>query len=207
MKRKCLLVVTLGFLALPATGWAQSRGDISAIVGYQWGGGINTREGRIQLDPAVNYGVEVNIVARPGAEIVLLYNRQDTEARLTNRGVGLQDTSLAGVAVNYFQIGGVAAPYRRGAAKPFLGATLGLTWFDPKTSNVSSQWRFSGSLGGGLKFLPSPRIGLRAQLRWWFTFIPTGSSWWCGVPGGCWATTTFELISQGEVSGGLVIRF
>jgi hypothetical protein len=207
MKRKCLLVVTLGVLALPATGWAQNRGDVSAIVGWQWGGGINTREGRIVLDPAVNYGVEIDLVARPGAEIVLLYNRQDTEARLTNRGIGLPDTSLAGVAVNYFQIGGVAAPYRHGAAKPFLGATLGLTWFDPKTSNVSSQWRFSGSLGGGLKVLPTPRIGLRAQFRWWFTFIPTGSSWWCGVPGGCWATTTFELISQGEVSGGLVIRF
>ena len=83
MKRKCLLFVTLVFLALPATGWAQSRGDISAIVGWQWGGGIDTRDGRIQLDAALNYGVEVDIVARPGAEVVLLYNRQDTEAKLT----------------------------------------------------------------------------------------------------------------------------
>ena len=207
MKRKCLLVVTLVFLALPATGWAQSRGDVSAIVGWQWGGGIDTRDGRIQLDAALNYGVEVDIVARPGAEVVLLYNRQDTEARLTNRGVGIPDTTLAGVAMNYFQIGGTAAPYRQGALKPFFAGTLGLTWIDPKTPNVGSLWYFGGSLGGGVKVLPSPRIGFRAQLRWWFTFIPSGSSWWCGLPGGCWATTTFELISQGEVSGGLVIRF
>jgi len=207
MKRKCLLIVTLVLLALPASGWAQNRGDVSAIVGYQWGGGINTSQGRIALDPSVNYGLEIDIVARPGAEIVLLYNRQDTEARLTNRGVGLPDTTLAGVAMNYFQIGGTAAPYRQGPAQPFFAGTLGLTWIDPKTPNVGSLWYFGGSLGGGLKFVPSPRIGLRAQLRWWFTFVPSGSSWWCGLPGGCWATTTFELISQGEVSGGVVIRF
>jgi len=207
MKRKCLLIVTLVLLALPASGWAQNRGDVSAIVGYQWGGGINTSQGRIALDPSVNYGLEIDIVARPGAEIVLLYNRQDTEAKLTNRGVGLPDTTLAGVAMNYFQIGGTAAPYRQGAVKPFFAGTLGLTWIDPKTPNVGSLWYFGGSLGGGLKVLPSERIGLRAQLRWWFTFVPSGSSWWCGLPGGCWATTTFELISQGEVSGGVVIRF
>ena len=207
MKRKCLLVVTLGFLALPATGWAQNRGDVSAIVGYQWGGSINTREGTLKLDPDLNYGVEVDIVARPGAEVVLLYNRQDTEVKLASRGVGLPDTTLFGAAVNYFQIGGMAAPYRQGAAKPFFAATFGLTWFDPKVVGVGSEWRFSGSLGGGVKVMPSRRVGLRAQLRWWFTFLSAGSDWWCGLPGGCFVSTTGTLVSQGEVSGGLVIRF
>jgi hypothetical protein len=197
MKRKSLLLVTLAILMIPTDAWAQWRGvrpaeprrkgDISAFLGYQWGGSLNTGRGRIKIEPDLSYGGEIDIVARRGGEIVLLYLRQDTEATLTDR-VG-PDSSLGGLAVNYAAL------------------TFGLTWYDPKTAGRSSEWRFSGSLGAGVKILPTKRVGIRAQARWWFTFLSSGSEWFCTVPGGCFVSTTGTLISQGEVSGGLMFAF
>lgn len=215
MKGKSLLVVTLAILMIPTDAWAQWRGvrpaepgrkgDISAFLGYQWGGSLNTGRGRIKIEPDLSYGGEIDIVARRGGEIVLLYLRQDTEATLTDR-VG-PDSSLGGLAVNYFQIGGMGVAPVRGPAQPFAALTFGLTWYDPKTAGRSSEWRFSGSLGAGVKILPTKRVGIRAQARWWFTFLSSGSEWFCTVPGGCFVSTTGTLISQGEVSGGLMFAF
>jgi hypothetical protein len=216
MKGKPLLILALALVIVPADAWAQWRGvrpapprrkgDISAFLGYQWGGGINTNLGRIKIEPDLSYGGEINIVARRGGEIVVLYLRQDTEATLTNR-VGLPDSTLGGLAVSYFQIGGMGVAPIRGPAQPFAAVTFGMTWYDPKTAGRSSEWRFSGSLGGGVKLLPTRRFGIRAQARWWFTFLSSGSDWFCTLPGGCFVGTAGTLISQGEGSGGLMFVF
>ena len=207
MSRKRLVLSALVLLCAPSTGWAQfKRGDVSVNVGYQWGGGLNTREGRLELEPSINYGLEVDILARREGEIVLLYNRQDTQLKLVGGG-SIPDDTLFNVAVNYFQIGGAGIAPVDGPAKPFVALTLGLTWFDPKQSGVSSEWRFSGSLGAGVKISPTQRIGFRAQGRWWFNILTAGSQWWCGLPGGCYVSTTGTVISQGEISGGLMVNF
>jgi opacity protein-like surface antigen len=207
MIRKWLVLSALILLCVPSSAWGQrKRGDISAFVGYQWGGGINTREGRFELVPGINYGAEINVVARREGEIVLLYNRQDTEVVQVGGGSVPNDT-LFGVAVNYFQVGGAGIAPVDGPLKPYVALTLGMTWLDPKQAGVSSSWRFSGSLGGGVKFSPTERIGFRAQGRWWFNVITAGSQFWCGLPGGCWVSTTGTVVSQGEVSGGLMVNF
>jgi hypothetical protein len=207
MIRKWLVLSTLALLFVPSSAWAQrKRGDISVNVGYQWGGGLNTTQGRLELEPSINYGAEINIVARREGEIVLLYNRQDTDLKLVGGG-SVPDDTLFGIAVNYFQIGGAGILPVDGAAKPFVALTLGTVWFDPKQAGISSEWRFAGSLGGGLKVSPTERIGLRAQARWWFTVVSSSSQWWCGLPGGCAVSATGTVVSQGEISGGLMINF
>ena len=205
MIRKLLFLCALALLLAPAA-TAQQRGSVSAILGYQWGGGLQTTDGKFEIEPSLNYGAEINILVRRDAEVVLLYNRQDSEVKLTNRA-GLPDTVFGNAAVNYIHIGGLAMRHVTRVTKPFFSGTLGLTWFDPKQNGVSSEWRLSGSLSGGLKVMPSARVGLRAQVRWWFTFLSSGSGWWCSLPGGCAVTATGTLISQGEASGGLVIAF
>ncbi len=205
MIRKLLSLCILA-LAVTSTAQAQDRGSFSAILGYQWGGGLQTTDGKFEIEPSLNYGAEIDIVVRPGAEVVLLYNRQDSEIKLTNRA-GLPDTTFGNAAINYFHLGGMATRQVSRVTKPFFSATIGLTWFDPKQTGVSSEWRLSGSLSGGLKVMPSTRVGLRGQVRWWFTFLSSGSGWWCSLPGGCAVTATGTLISQGEASGGLVIAF
>ncbi|UCF39728.1 MAG: hypothetical protein JSW43_08225 [Gemmatimonadota bacterium] len=207
MTRTWFVLITFAILCPPTAGWAQfKRGDVSAIVGYQWGGGLTTLEGRIELEPSISYGAEIDIVARPEGEIVILYNRQDTDLKLVGGGA-VADSTLFGVAVNYFQVGGSGVAPLAGPAKPFVALTLGMTWFDPKRSGVSSEWRFSGSLGGGVKVSPTPRIGIRAQARWWFNILTANSQWWCGLPGGCYVSTAGTVVSQGEVSGGLMVNF
>ncbi len=207
MIRKSLVIAALAVLCLPSASWGQfRRGDVAAFVGYQWGGGLNTREGRLELEPSVNYGLEINVVARREGEIVILYNRQDTDVKLVGGGA-VPDSILFGAAVNYFQLGGQGIAPVDGPAKPYAALTLGVTWFDPKRSGASSEWRFSGSLGAGVKVSPTERVGIRAQGRWWFNFLTSGSQWFCGLPGGCYVSTTGTVISQGEVSGGLLINF
>ena len=207
MVRTCLILFALVLLCVPSSAWGQrKKGDISVNVGWQWGGGITTPDGRFEVAPSINYGLEVNVLARREGEIVLLYNRQDSEV-IQRGGGAVPDDTLFGVAVNYFQIGGAGIAPVDGPLKPYVALTLGLTWFDPKQSGVSSSWRFSGSLGGGIKISPTERIGFRAQGRWWFNIITAGSTWWCGLPGGCAVSVSGTVISQGEVSGGLMVNF
>jgi hypothetical protein len=45
------------------------------------------------------------------------------------------------------------------------------------------------------------------QGRWWFNILTAGSQWWCGLPGGCYVSTAGTVVSQGEISGGLMVNF
>ena len=53
----------------------------------------------------------------------------------------------------------------------------------------------------------SSRVGLRAHVKGWFSFVPSDDYfYWCSYYG-CGVSQGSETVSQGEVSGGLIIKF
>ena len=91
---------------------------------------------------------------------------------------------------------------RRGgrAAPPFVLAGAGATFLS--ADDLESETKFSWSVGAGLKWFPSKRVGARLQARYAPTMLNDTSSDFCDPFGFCQGS-----LKQFELTGGLVLRF
>lgn len=177
--------------------------EITPLVGYQFGGKFTVQRGTLNIKDELNYGVILDITVRPNTQVELSYSRQDT--RVEFRGIGFENANID-ATVEYWQIGGLVE-YPKDRVRPFGLFTLGATHFNPKKGGVSSVWRFSGTIGGGIKVFLSPNIGLRLQGRLLLPYISGGSSIFCGLPGGCYVTLGGNVLLQADVTAGLILAF
>jgi opacity protein-like surface antigen len=189
------------------------RFEITPIAGYQWGGSFDTQgggaipAGALRLKDSFAWGAIVSFLAQMGSAVELTYLRQDTDVEF-DPALGGSPTDLGGFAINYIQIGGRQEFGPSPQFRPFIQGSLGIGILDPKGGDLSSSTRFSWSLGGGAKYMfASGNAGLRADIRLWSTPVPSGEiGVWCGFYA-CVAAEGTDWISQGQLSGGLVLAF
>lgn len=208
MTRKGVLTLVLTLFA-GGTAWAQNRAEITAYGGWQFGGVTYVRQGDLKLKDAFNYGVIVDIGVRPGAQVELTYNRQETELRLYEP-FGFAQT-LSDITVEYWLAGGLVELERGRAATPFVSLGLGAVHYSPQESQldgrqIADEWNFAMALGVGVKYFASDRIGIRLQGHIWQGFTGTSGGIFCGT-GGC----SFGLGGwgpiQGDIAAGLTLAF
>ena len=139
--------------------------------------------------------------------VELTYLRQDTDISFDARPG--ETTDLGGFATNYIHIGGRYEFPTYGKLHPFINGSIGMTIFDSKTEGIGSETHFSMSIGGGAQYLfpPTERFGLRGDLRWWLTPVPSGDyATWCDFYG-CFVSEGTTWVNQGQVTGGVVLAF
>jgi opacity protein-like surface antigen len=211
--------VTLGLAAAPVAAQLvevsdQKRFEITPYAGYQWGGSFETQgggsfpAGSLHLQPSFAWGAILSFLAYGNSAVELTYLRQDTDIEFDPAGSG-GTTNLGGFAMNYIQIGGRQQFGRHDAPlKPFASASLGINILDPAAEGIESATRFSWSFGGGAQYMfASGRAGLRTDLKFWATPVPSGTyGTWCDFYG-CFVTEGTAWVTQGQVSGGLVLAF
>ena len=218
--RSIILVIALLLAAVPS--WAQySRAprksssyqapnhkvELLGFGGYLWSGSqdawYGNYSGEIDLKDSAVWGIEADINVRPGAQLVLLYHRQDTE--LMFRSV-YNDYSVGNVAVEHWHIGGMSG-IQKGNVMPFGMVTLGGTRIIPQYPDGSDDvWKFSVLFGLGAKFYVNERVGFRVQGLMPWIVLDGGGGVACGG-GGCYTSFGGYRIVQGEVSGGLFLMF
>ena len=110
------------------------------------------------------------------------------------------------MALEYFHIGGLYELIAR-RIKPYGLVTDGLTHFNPKPKERSSEWRFSFGFGGGVKASMTERIGFRFQGRLLFPYFGSGGGLWCSAPGGCFVALDGRFIVQADFTAGLFLAF
>jgi len=199
MKRVVWIVLAVAVCLGASTAEAQRRkAEISVLGGWQFGGTYSTFEGTYSIKDALAITGVIDINLRPGAQLELMYDWQGTQVDF--RGTKLFDADL-----HYFQIGGLGY-VDRGKVEPFGVATLGLTYINPKDTQVSGTTRFSFTLGGGAKVFPTERIGLRFEGRLLMTVIEGALGVGCGT-GGCGGSVWGWGLAQGVVSAGLIVAF
>lgn len=198
--------------------------EITPLAGYLWGGGFQTPAngiypaGKISIQPSFAWGGEVGYTPNGSTWFELTYLHQGTDANFERQDNGpcLAPGSVctATFSTNYIHAG-ARWEFGQGNIKPFIGGGLGVTIFDPGATSAgvtfgsSTDFSISGELGliymVGKK--ANQRFGLRATFRGWWTFVPSGQyEAWCGYYG-CYAAETSATVAQGELTGGLVIRF
>lgn len=195
----CWIVLLAGFVA-PSLA---AEVEITPFVGYQGGGGFETREGDLDFDPNANLGLTISVRTRHDGLVEFLYSRQSTPVDFQ----GIQDSGeLFDVTIEYLHFGGVWE-IKTEKRRPFLGLTLGGTRLDPSASDVDDEWAFSAGISGGLKYLFSDRFGLRLEGRGLLSFFSSSGAIFCGFPPGqCGFSVSGSNFAQLSFVVGLTIR-
>jgi hypothetical protein len=179
--------------------------EVSPFIGYLFPGNLNTLDGELRIENHLNYGTALDIRTTDDLFIEILYNRTDTEVRFKQEYYDTIKT-LFNMSIEYFQAG-AHVETETGQFRPFAAFTLGATYFKPKDDKVNSDWKFSFTAGGGIKYYFTDNIGVR--LQWWF-LIPvyfSSASIFCSngicsiyVSGGTY-------IFQYDLTAGLAVNF
>jgi hypothetical protein len=210
-KYRLLLIIALAFFfTIPFQSLSQGRQiELTPFVGYQFGGNMKFYQGKIKVDNGMNYGLAASIDIRYGVKAEFFYSRAATRGKW-NPYLGFENTFPPvnfDLAINYFQVGSVKE-FMHDDIRPFGSLTLGAVWFDPKNT-VSDQWFFSISLGGGLKYYFTDRIGIRLQGRLLLPMVFSGVGLYAGIGTGGVSTgaglSSWAPIVQGDITGGVII--
>jgi hypothetical protein len=185
--------------------------EITPFGGYSWT--VSRRvnlaypeptTGDIDIASSPFWGIELDVNIQPGGQLVLLYNRQDSDLTFKRQGYAKQ--TVSGLSVEYFQVGGIGG-VSEGNIFGFGLFTLGATRYAYKNIQAADDtWKFSVIFGLGAKIYFSERLALRVQGRMPFTFFSGGAGIGCGT-GGCYTTVGGSGIAQFDIGGGLAFLF
>jgi len=183
--------------------------QITPFAGYRFGGEFEEKDSgdTFDLDDNSSYGLIVNFPYSDYTEWEIYYSQQSTSVD----AAGFANTDQRfDLDVDYLQIGGTYLFQETRVAVPYFVATVGITKLDPDLEGTSSDNFFSFGVGGGWKFFPGSRIGLRLDGRFLGTFIDSNSKVFCqsGESGGrCAIGLKGDLMYQFEMQAGAIVRF
>src|SRR3954453_18205721 len=206
------LALTLAATPMEAQlgGVSDKRFEIVPYAGYQWGGSFDTdlgglsTDGTLHLKDSFAWGAIMSFLAYDKGAVELTYLRQDTDIELKTLGT---TTNLGGFAMNYLQIGGRQG-FGHGVLQPFASISAGIAILDPKQDGLDTSTRFSWSFGGGAQYMfASGRAGIRTDLKMWLTPVPSGEYGTWGDFYGCFVAEGTAWVTQGQITGGLVLAF
>jgi opacity protein-like surface antigen len=219
--RKAIVLAVAALMLSAGPAMAQGKVEVSGIFGWTLSDGVTgsailapdgNSYNAVDLKDSFNWGLMFGVMASDNFEVGFMYNQQLSALRLE----GTADRELGDMAINsyhgYFGYNFGDADAR---LRPYIlvgfGATdygsVNYTNVQGQAASTSGETQFSTTWGAGLKFYPSPRVGLRFGMRWTPTYIKSDpGGWWCGY-WGCYMTGDPQYANQFDFSGGLTIRF
>jgi hypothetical protein len=178
--------------------------EVVPFSGYQIGGKFEDEETDtdLEIDDASTWGFLVDYDISRYSQIEFYYSHQETE--LSSGGL-ISDDDLFGLDVDYYHLGGTFI-WRGNKLEPYMTGTLGLTRFDPESSEADSMTRFSLGFGGGVRYFPIKRVGLYLGGRAFVTFVESEYTYRSDEDG---TTITVEsnALWQFQFMAGMVIVF
>jgi len=180
--------------------------EFTPLYGYTFSGGlkdVDTGE-EFKIDDADYYGGMLDIRLSEMTQLEFFFSRQETELK-SDEGLFTGQT-LFDLDVDYYHVGGTYL-ILDGPWQPFVVGTLGATLLNPDAPGTDSLTKFSFSLGGGVRYLPTKYLGLYLAGRGFLTFIG-GDTLWRSESG---ATTiiidTTGDLWQFQLQAGLIFAF
>lgn len=201
---KKTLIFIFATLISPQT--LADEAEISIFGGYRIGGELhdsNTDE-TVDFDEANSIGILIGY--KYGAEHFLefVYTSQNTDLNDTSTS---PSTKLLNVDIEYFLLGG-SQIWKGDKIDKFFGVGMGAIHLSPSNNGFSKKTSFALSVAGGAVYKFTENIGLRFELRTYFS-SSGDSSFFCtsGSGGGQCEFIGEDVLSQVEASAGLRFRF
>jgi hypothetical protein len=185
------------------------RFEVTPFAGYRTGGEFETEDGsvNIRLRDSASVGFLVNGDVSYNTEWEFLYSNQQTEARVTEVTGAAED--LVDYDTHTFQLGGTYL-FEGESVIPYLAMTIGGTHVRTRAIEEQSDTFLSGSIGLGLRLLPSSRVGMRLEARAYGVIVDSSTDLFCSTgPNAnvCAVRLKGELVSQVEMFAGISVRF
>jgi len=206
MRTKLATTIVICLLAVGFTSTAEGQKfEITPFGGWRFGGGFeNLSTGAdLDLDGSPSYGLILSIPwkAEYRSRLEVVWSYQSTT--LASPIYGEPEFDLG---VHYLHLSGMV-PFHTSIAKldTLLTAGAGVTYMQPGIDGAGSELGFSVSLGGGLLYHVSDRVGIRLDARGWFTFTQSGAAVFCS--GGCVIAFGGSGFGQIDVTAGVQLAF
>ena len=196
-------------LLFPALSQAQeATAEITAFGGYRFGGTFEEEESeaRYELKDSPSFGLILNLRHQDPTQWEIFYSQQQTEAEYS--GATPNDPEVD-VELHVLQLGGTYQ-WDGEVARPYLAATLGGTHVRTRSAESRSDTFFSGSIGVGMKFLPTSRVGIRVEARAYGTLVSSSTDLFCSTGPDqniCAIRLEGKMLSQFETFAGITVRF
>ncbi len=177
--------------------------EIVPYAGYMFSSNLNTLDGEIKIDNCVNYGVIVDERFDEDVIVELMYNKLESKVKIIEEPFDTVKSAF-NLSIEYFQ-GGAQFEMEKGNFRPFASFTLGATLFNPVAEDINSEWRFSFTFAGGIKYYFIEKIGVRLQWRFLLPVYFGGGALFCGERGCGAAIIGNTLLLQYDLTAGLVV--
>ncbi len=205
MKRAFVLLLLL----VPAVLQAQeSTTEITAFGAYRFGGTFEEQstEAEYELNDSSSFGLILNLPDREDTQWEIFYSYQDTEADFQG---GTASVPRVDIEQHVLQLGGTYQ-WDGEVARPYLALTVGGTHIKADSSGSDSDTFFSASIGIGMKFLPTSRVGIRVEARAYGTLVDNDTDLFCSTgpdANVCAIRLTGRTLTQVETFAGITVRF
>ncbi|MEN8178341.1 MAG: hypothetical protein ABFS39_06920 [Pseudomonadota bacterium] len=198
MHRQLLFVLLLFFI----TGQGIADGfEITSFTGYRFGGSLEEQDtdNIRDFEEGSDWGVMFGHTANETTRYELLYSYQDS---------GLADRTdpdnAFDLEIHYLHLGGTVDVSQE-RWTPFVSGGLGMTHMSPDRYGLDNETLFSLSLGGGLKWYPTSRLGFRFEVRGYGALTESSGNMFCDS--GCDLQVNGTFLPQYETNLGLIFRF
>jgi len=199
----------LVLLAPVASAGDKPRAELTPYIGYRMGGQFDvddteaTGNKSVDLQDSGDWGVDLGIYRDPTSFYELLYSH-------ASAGLDTSEPSLKGVdvTIEYLQVGGTLLFTEHEHYVPYLSLTVGATKFDAG-GGYGSETKFSGSLGGGVRFPFARHFAATLGVRGYLTAVSSDTQFFCTGSGSvnCLFKTTGSGFFQGEALLGFTAVF
>jgi len=196
-------------LLFPALLQAQEAAtEITAFGAYRFGGTFeeDASEASYELNDSPSFGLILNLRHKDPTQWEIFYSQQRTEAEFI--GATSNDPEVD-IDLHVLQLGGTYQ-WEGEVARPYLAFTLGGTHVRSRSAESKSDTFFSGSIGVGMKFLPTSRIGIRVEARAYGTLVSSSTDLFCSTGPDlniCAIRLEGRMLSQVETFAGITVRF
>ena len=208
MKKIKLLLVAILF---PFFTFAQGGGvEIVPFAGYMFGGSVKFYEGKLKITDGVDYGLSLIVPIHDILDVEINYTGMSSEASFeAYRDYPEFSDEKTAISTHYFHIGVLKAlSLNNPNIKPFGSFSLGATMFS--LQDYTDTWRFSVSLGLGVKFMFSKHVGIMLRGRLLMPMAFGGVGGYCGIGTGgssCGLSLNgYVQPFQGDFNAGLIIK-
>ena len=196
-------------LFFPVLSQAQEAAtEITAFGAYRFGGTFeeDESEASYELNDSPSFGLILNFRHKDPTQWEILYSQQQTEAEFS--GATGNDPEVD-IDLHVLQLGGTYQ-FEGEVARPYLAFTLGGTHVRTSSADSKSDTFFSGSIGVGMKFMPTSRVGIRVEARAYGTLVSSSTDLFCSTGPDlniCAIRLEGRMLSQVETFAGITVRF
>lgn len=160
--------ILLGLLLLvPAASAAQPlRLELSPYAGYRMNGTVkpdNFVSENLEVEESATYGLRLNIPLSRELQLEILANRQESELQI-DAGIFEPGEHLGDITLDTVHAG-LLYQWGQGQVNPYVVFSAGITRLDPQFTELETESRLSGSLGGGVKVFVNRNVGFRFEAR------------------------------------------